>query len=404
VSEPLTAGDTAEHAEFRAEARSWLGPAVARVCGDPSDPEHDERCEDYDVRRRWQTELAAAGWAGIAWPARFGGRGLDMGRQAIFHEEAARARAPKPINSIGLYMAGPTIIAHGSDQQCAEYLPGILSGDQIWCQGFSEPEAGSDLGGIKTSARPAQDGYVINGRKVWTSYGEIASHCILLARTPDANGRPGRPAMTMFAVPMSSPGMHVSPIRQATGQSGFNEVVFDDVAVPAAAVVGQPGSGWTVAMTTLAHERATMGFALQAGCAVLLDQLCELVLRLGLAGTTVTEQVGVFAARTRAMRALGQLGLAAYEESGSPGPEGSMMKLMWEDLQQGMTTLATGLLASAPAGPTPASAALLGPQRDFWRYAYLRSRANSIEAGTTQMHLNAIAHRILLLPRPGSEA
>jgi alkylation response protein AidB-like acyl-CoA dehydrogenase len=384
--------DTPEQADFRVQARQWLAVTLAEVCGDVSSPDYDLRLEEYPVRRRWQAALADAGWAGLAWPVEYGGRAFPMALQAVFHEESSRARAPRPLNSIGLYMAGPTIIAFGTEMQKADHLGPILRGDEIWCQGFSEPGAGSDLRGLRVRAQPDGDGYTINGTKIWTSYADVSSYCILLARTSVTAGEAS--PLSMLLLPMDAPGVTCRPIRQATGKARFCEVVLENVRLPRSALLGAEGQGWQVAMTTIAHERATMGFALQADCAALLDRLTDLAREAGVTGGEIGARLATMRATTSAMRALGRIGLRAYSETGTPGPEGSMMKLTWEQLQHDICVCALELLG------TPGGRRVDERRHEYWTATYLRSRGNTIEAGTTEMHLNAISQRILGMPRP----
>jgi alkylation response protein AidB-like acyl-CoA dehydrogenase len=389
--------DTPDEAAFRTEVRAWLAASLpsgwtGQPVPKPGDgPDDRQRIED--LRRWWQRELHQAGWAGLAWPPEYGGRGASLVEQVIFNEEAARARAPQPINVIGLHMAGPTIIAWGDERQKARYLPALLSGDEVWCQGFSEPEAGSDLAGLRTRALREDDVYVVNGQKVWTSYGHIADFCLLLTRTdPDAGRHAG---LTYLLCPMKQEGVSVRPLLQITGDPEFNEVFFDDARVPVDERLGAEGEGWKVAMTTLMHERGTMAFSLQVMSRVTLDGLVALVRELGVDEDPAVRdrlagfQLDVEGLRLTNVRALSKL------LKGAPGPEGSMAKLLWERVQQDMGAYAMELLGRHGQVADGEAAADDGR----WVYLYLRGRGHSIEAGTTEVLKNIIAERVLGLPR-----
>lgn len=383
--------DSPQEAEFRGEVRAWLREHLPAGWLDSPDPRPTDPKEGEKLRRWWQRELFEGGWAGLAWPKEYGGRGATLVEQVIFNEEAARARAPEPINIIGLYMAGPTIIHWGTEEQKRRYLQPLLSGDEIWCQGFSEPGAGSDLAAVRTRAVREGDHYIVNGQKVWTSYGHLARWCILVTRTdPGAAQHAG---LTYLLADMEDPGVTVRPLVQITGDPEFNEVFFDDARVPAENILGQEGDGWKVAMTTLMHERGTMSFGLQVMSRVTLDQLTELVRKLGrdqdpaVRETLAGFQLDVEALRVTNMRALSKL------MKGAPGPEGSMSKLVWERVQQRMGEYAIELLG-ADGQLTEEG---MGDGR--WQYLYLRGRGHSIEAGTTEILKNIIAERVLGLPR-----
>jgi alkylation response protein AidB-like acyl-CoA dehydrogenase len=384
--------DTPDEAGFRAEVREWLREALSAEWLDNADGRsHDpERAEQ--ARRRWQRTLYDAGWAGLTWPVEYGGRGGTMVQQVIFNEECARARAPEPIGVIGLYMAGPTILEWGTEEQKRRYLPPLLSGDEIWCQGFSEPEAGSDLDVRMRAVRDGDD-YVVNGQKVWTSYGHIADWCILVTRSdPQA---PKRSGCTYLVADMSAPGVSVRPLVQITGQAEFNELFFDDARVPVSNRLGAEGEGWQVAMTTLLHERGTMGASLQVMSRITLDRLVALVAKLGVADDpAVRERLAGFQLDVEALRLTNMRAITKMER-GIPGPEGSMSKLLWERVQQHMGEYAMELLGAAGqimSGPSSA-------EDGIWPHIYLRGRGHTIEAGTTEILKNIVAERVLGLPR-----
>src|SRR5262245_49371273 len=239
---------------FRDEFRGWLAANVP-------EPRSKDDAEYVDYLRRWQRKLFEGGWAGIAWPKQYGGRGATLIEQAIFQEELALADAPHLIGTIGLSLVGPTIIALGSEDQKARYLAPILSGDEIWCQGFSEPNAGSDLASLGTKAVRDGDAFVVNGQKIWTSFAQMADWCLLLVRTDFES--PKHKGITCLLVDMKTPGISVRPLRMMSGDSGFNEVFFTDVRVPVAQVLGEINNGWTTAITALMNERANLGTGIQ---------------------------------------------------------------------------------------------------------------------------------------------
>jgi alkylation response protein AidB-like acyl-CoA dehydrogenase len=384
--------DTPEEAAFRAEVREWLRDMLTTDWFDDPEPRPNDPERSEELRRWWQRQLYDAGWAGLTWPTEYGGRGGTMVQQVIFNEECARARAPEPIGVIGLYMAGPTILAWGTEEQKRRYLPPLLSGEEIWCQGFSEPEAGSDLD-VRSRAVRDGDEYVVNGQKVWTSYGHIADWCILVTRSdPDA---PKKTGFTYLITDMHASGVSVRPLVQITGQAEFNELFFDDVRVPAANLLGKEGEGWAVAMTTLLHERGTMGAGLQVMARMTLDRLIALVAKLGLTeDDVVRERLAGFQLDVEALR-LTSLRAITKTERGIPGPEGSMSKLLWERVQQGMGEFAMELLGTAGQVMPTAS----GGESGEWAHTYLRGRGHTIEAGTTEILKNIVAERVLGLPR-----
>src|SRR5437660_6159840 len=249
---------------FRDELRSWL------EANNPGrEPEGDEAA--FAFRRDWQRALNTAGWAGISWPEEYGGRGATLVEQAIFNEEIVRARAPQLANVLGLARGGPTVIAHGTEEQKERYLEPILSAEEIWCQGFSEPESGSDLASVKTRAVRDGDEWVVTGQKVWTTLAHHAKWCMLVART-DAEA-PKHKGLTYFLLDMEQDAVQVRPLVQITGEAEFNELFMEEARIPDANVVGGVGNGWKVALTTLMNERAGLGFALQIRLRQLLDDL-----------------------------------------------------------------------------------------------------------------------------------
>ena len=371
---------TSEEQAFQDEVRAWLGD-------NHPGPEPDGEQAKFEFRRTWQRQLHDAGWAGISWPKEFGGRGATLIEQVIFSEEMARAKAPSPANVLGLVMGGPVVIAHGTEEQKERFLEPILSAEEIWCQGFSEPESGSDLASLKTKAIRDNGGWRVTGQKVWTTYAHEAKWCMLLARSePDA---PKHKGLTYFICDMEQDEIEVRPLRQITGEAEFNEIFLDGAHVPGENLVGGEGNGWNVAITTLMHERAGLGAASAITVRRELDELIALINERGLTDDPMIRQriaevkIGVEALRLGALRALTQ-----QMKVGIPGPEGSVAKWQWAMVNQKLTELAVDVL-----GPDA-----LRPDSE-WAYRFLRARANSIEGGTTEVMKNIIAERVLGLPR-----
>jgi alkylation response protein AidB-like acyl-CoA dehydrogenase len=341
--------------------------------------------------RAWSRALYDGGWVGISWPEEYGGRGLAPRFQAIYLEEEARAEGPPHIGVIGLGMAGPTIITRGTEAQKARYLQPLLAAEEIWCQGFSEPGAGSDLAGVRTSARLEGDRFVLDGQKVWSSYAHIADFCILLARSDPSSER--HAGLTYVIVDMHAPGVEVRPLRQITGEAEFNEIFLSGVEVPLENVIGDVGGGWDVAMTTLLHERGTLGFALVARLEVQVQKLIALAVDRG-ATPTQREAIAREWIHLQALRVTANRSLSALERTGIPGPEGSILKLQWSEANQRVTKLALELL-----GPDALLLAPNAPYGGYWPTQQLRSRGNTIEAGTSEILRNIVAERVLGLPR-----
>jgi len=375
--------DTPEEAVFRAELRAWLDASLpeARRGGRGG----AERFDDA-FGREWSRKLHDAGYAGLTWPTEYGGAGAPYSFQAIFYEEMARAQAPAHVGVIGLGMAGPTIMAHGTDEQKQAHLAKILSAEEIWCQGFSEPGAGSDLAAARTRAERRDDVYVVNGQKVWSSFAHIADYCILITLSdPDA---PRYRGLTYLIVDMHAPGVEVRPLRQITGEAEFNEIFFSDVEVPVSNRLGEEGQGWQVAMTTLLHERGTLGFALTAALEVGVSRLVEVARERANDDSSLRQRVASEWIELQALRFTNYRALGTYQRSGVPGPEGSGVKLRWSEANQRLTKLAREL--RGPEGIL---------DDGWWNHQQLRSRGNTIEAGTSEVLRNIIAERVLGLPR-----
>src|SRR5215213_3478841 len=313
---------------FRDELRGWLAE-------NPPPPEPSEGGEDasYAWRRDWQRTLYDAGWAAPGWPVEYGGRGATLTQSAIFFEEIGRARVPLPANVLGLLLGGPTLMVWGTEEQKDRFLGPILSAEEIWCQGFSEPDAGSDLAALKTRAVEDGDGWVVTGQKVWTSAAQHAKWCMLVARTdPDAARHKG---LTYFLMDMEQPEIQVRPLRQITGESEFNELFIEGARIADENVIGGVGNGWKVALTTLMNERAGLGFFLQVRMRQLLDDLIDEAAARGLLDDDmIADALGALHVKTEVVRLTAYRGLAAVERYGQPGPEGSLTKWMWSDANQ----------------------------------------------------------------------
>jgi alkylation response protein AidB-like acyl-CoA dehydrogenase len=366
--------------EFRDELRTWIeanhpGPT----------PEGDE--DGFQHRVDWQRKLNERGWAGLTWPVEYGGSGATLMEQAIYFEEMARARAPRMANVLGLTMGGPVVIHHGTDDQKGRYLAPILSADEIWCQGFSEPEAGSDLAALKTRARKSGDEWIVTGQKVWTTLAHRAKWCMLVARTdPDAAKHRG---LTYFLMDMEQDGVEVRPLRQITGEAEFNELFIEEARIPDSNVIGEVNGGWPVAITTLMHERAGLAIALQVDVQTAIGELLDLARSSGLASdAAVRDRLAQLYIEAQVLRLNAYRGLTSQIKRGFPGPEGSLPKWHWAEINQALTDLAMDL-----AGPRAQVA------DGIWAYRYLRSKGNSIEGGTTEILKNIVAERVLGLPR-----
>ena len=368
---------------FRDEVRAWLKANA---------PKDDSRETSQGTlianRRAWQKKLNEAGYVGITWPKEYGGRGAGFMEQLIFNDEMIVAQTPEPINVIGLGMGGPVVIAHGTEEQKKRYLHPLLSAEEIWCQGFSEPDAGSDLSGLQTRAEDKGDHYLVNGQKVWTTLAHVAKWCMLLTRErKEENPRHG---LTYLLVDMESPGVEVRPLVQITGDAEFNEIFFKDVKVPKSQILGEAGEGWAVAMTTLLHERGTLGMALATRAQITAAELADHTRKLGRGSDPLVRQkVAQHTIEARALQLNGYRALTAMKRNGIPGPEGSILKLMWSELNQRMTETAVDVAGAA--GQVGESTG--------WKYQFLRSRANTIEAGTSEVLRNILAERVLGLPR-----
>jgi len=381
---------TAQEQAFRAELRAWLDANVPRQ---PLPPALEEEAAFLTA---WQRKLFDAGWAAVHWPRGYGGRGASLTEQAIFQEEMSRARAPQMMNRVGINLVGPTLIACGTEQQRQRYLPRILSCEEIWCQLYSEPDAGSDLASLRTRAESDGDVFRVNGQKVWTSYAQFASFGILLARTDD--GAPTHRGISCLIVDMRTPGITIRPLKQITGSAEFSETFFDNVAVPNESIIGELNAGWKVASTTLAHERGTaFPFKEQVLHKIYVDELADLLRERSQQADPITRQA--FAARfidVEIMRLHNCRMMTRLARGELPGAESSVVKLFWADLTQSLSELALRSLGPAAQLPYGSSHCVADGR---WQQRALWSRCASIAGGTSEIQRNIIATRLLGLPR-----
>jgi alkylation response protein AidB-like acyl-CoA dehydrogenase len=373
-----------ESEKFRTELRAWLEL-------NPPPRSTDTSLDVFEqIGRQWQKKLAQSKWLGTHWPKEYGGRGLSLVEEAIVQEELVRVSAPQILGLFGITMVGPVLIAHGSEHQKKRFLSSILSGDEIWCQGFSEPSAGSDLAAVKARAVPVEGGYSLSGQKIWTSFAHCADWCFVLCRTADAPKK--HEGLSYLLVSLKSPGITIRPLRQISGDNEFNEVFFDSVFVPQENLVGQPGQGWKIAISTLMFERVVLTFSRQLQSEVALRELIDQ----RSASMTGAEKIELARCIVDACatRALAYEHLMSYADNKAlPGPEGSLDKLLWSESFQRLCSFAVDLL-----GP----AAALGeadPQVGPAVHRYLYSRGRTIAAGPSEIPRSIIAERLLGLPR-----
>ena len=373
--------------EFRAEVRDWLAENLAgefgalKGLGGPG-REH----EAYDERLAWNRHLAKAGLTCLGWPVQHGGRGLSVAHRVAFFEEYARAEAPAKVNHFGEELLGPTLIEFGTPEQQQRFLPPILDVTELWCQGYSEPGAGSDLANVSTTAVLDGDQWVINGQKVWTSLAQQAQWCFVVARTEKGSKR--HAGLSYLLVPLDQPGVQIRPIVQLTGDSEFNEVFFDDARTDADLVVGQPGDGWRVAMGTLTFERGVSTLGQQIVYARELSGLVEMAQRNGAADDPlIRERLTRAWAGLQAMRSYA---LATMDVE-QPGQD-NVSKLLWANWHRDLGDLAMDIVGMA--GLVAADG-----EFDEWQRLYLFSRADTIYGGSNEIQRNIIAERVLGLPR-----
>ena len=390
---------TPEQEALRHECRTWLYDHLPWEYGTGLPPRFDRLDEEVAFGRRWQAQLADGGWVGVAWPTEFGGRGAGPLAHFVVQEELARARAPELVGRIGINLVGPTVMAHGTDAQRAEWLIAILRADVLFCQLFSEPDAGSDLASMTTRAEPIAGGWLVNGQKVWTSYAQFADWGLCLART-DPTTRP-QTGITALVIDMHHAGVECRPMRQITGESDFNEVFLSDVFVPDHHVIGAPNHGWTVSQSTLTHERGTNPRQL----VIHAQHLEELLVLAARRGAFDDPRIGPRLAQAFAEVKIFQLHnwrSLSRHQSGKPlGPEGSALKLYWSEMSQRLHRLVLDVLG--PDAPLARGAhARDGDELEGdgeWQRSWLYYQAASIFAGTNEIQRNIIGERVLGLPR-----
>ncbi len=368
--------------QLRVELRTWLAanpPPSASAESDPGLAEFQNR------GRNWQAKLASGSWLGMHWPTEFGGRGLSLVSEAVVQEELARAGCPQVLGLFGLTMVGPVLIEYGTVEQKSQFLKKILSGEEIWCQGFSEPGAGSDLAAVSTVGEVQANGSILlSGQKVWTSFAHIADHCFVLCRTEPGSSR--HTGLTYVLVDMRAPGITVRPLKQISGDEEFNEVFFDSTPVPATRVVGKRGDGWKIAISTLMYERVVLTFARHIQSE---NALREIIGRKDTLSAGQRERLARLVAHACGVRALAYSHLLQYADGKKPGPEGSLDKLYWSEHFQEVTSLAL---------ETAGLDALAGENK-FTTHNYLYSRGRTIAAGTSEIQRGIIAERVMGLPR-----
>ncbi|CAN5629936.1 acyl-CoA dehydrogenase [soil metagenome] len=376
-------------AGFRAQARQWLAEHTPTGALPPT-----YTADGVAAHRRWEQQLLSAGYAALHWPREHGGGGVGLIEQALFGEEYVRASAPLRLNRLALGMAGPTLMAFGTPKQCGRWLPGMLSCAELWCQGFSEPEAGSDLAAVRTRAEIDGDDLVITGQKIWTSLSAFAQWMFALVRTDPAQRR--HRGLTFVMVPMDSPGIELRPIRQLHGEPGFAEVFLTDVRVPVANVIGEIGEGWSVAMATLGFERGT-GLGDHARFARDITGLVDLARRAGVADDPlVRDEVAARHVEVQQYRRHMQHVTTRLAAGGSIGPEASIGKLYWSEMEARIFETALRILGPLAELTSDASLNLAAPglHRSYWH-----ARASRIFAGTSEVQRNIVAERLLGLPR-----
>jgi alkylation response protein AidB-like acyl-CoA dehydrogenase len=382
--------DTEEDAAFRREVSVWL-EEHAEVRTGLSDWSRNPAQTDYVRRcREWQHTLYEGGWGAITWPEEYGGRGESSWHQTIFNQEMAKYDVSVGAFAVGIGMAGPTLIAHGSEEQKSCQLPAMLRGDAVWCQLFSEPDAGSDLAGLKSRAERDGESFVVNGQKVWTSGAQHSDWAILIARTnPDV---PKHKGITYFLVDMHSPGIEVRPLRQITGSAHFNEVFLTDVVIPAANVVGEVNGGWAVAHTTMSYERALIG---GTGQSIPIATVLDLARRCRRStDPLVRQQIADFYTRVQLLRFMNYRVQTALSKGRLPGPEASTTKLF---VSQHMALNGELFMSLLDANGMLANEVAL--DGGFWETAFLNQWSSRLGGGTDNIQRNSLAERILGLPR-----
>jgi acyl-CoA dehydrogenase len=390
--------DTPEEATFRQKAYDWLSQNAKPLPPDATGPVMlGEREDDATIAecKKWQAAKAEGGWACLTWPKEYGGQGLTSMHNVIFKQEEAKFEVPPDVYTITLGMLGPTLMAHGNDEQKAKYLPKMIRGQEIWCQLFSEPAAGSDLAGLRTSATRDGDDWIINGQKIWSTGAHFCDWGMVVTRSdPNAVKHAG---LTYFIVDMNAPGVEVRPIKQINGASGFNEVFFTDARVPDSYRIGGEGDGWRVALTTLMNERVAIGAGSSSGRLRDLFALARETERGGkpaIEDSAVRQKLADFYVRSKGLVNTGYRTLSAVSRGATPGPEGSIGKAIGAPMGQEMASFAMELQGAMGAAMEPGAV----PQDAFWQETYLGMPGMRIAGGTDEILKNIIAERVLGLP------
>ncbi|MCU1456480.1 MAG: hypothetical protein JWL73_572 [Actinomycetia bacterium] len=383
-----------EESALRADVRTWLQDNLPWEYGKGLPPRFDTLDEEVAFGREWQAKLASGGWVGVTWPTEYGGRGLGPVEAYIVTEELARARAPELVGRIGINLVGPTMLAHGTPEQKARWLGKVLSAEEIWCQLFSEPGAGSDLASVRTRAEKVDGGWLLNGQKVWTSYAQFADWGVCLARTdPDAIKQKG---ISYLVVDMRSDGVEVRPLRQITDETEFNEVFFNDVFIPADRILGPENEGWRVANSTLSHERGSNPRQLVIH-AQLIDELLRLALQEGVYDDhRIQQRLAEAFVEVRLFQLHNWRTISRLAKGLEPGPQGSMNKLWWSEMSKRMHDTVMAVLGSAAPLWRGSSE---NPGDGTWQRSWLYYQASSIWAGTNEIQRNVIGEKVLGLPR-----
>ena len=391
---------TQAETEFRLSLRHWLVDALPKGWGE-TDFEPEDEHERAMFRLAWERKLHSGGWSGINWPKEYGGRGATLVERAIFAEEMARARAPEIINIVGQNLAGPTILQFGTEKQKQRFLPKIISSDEVWCQGFSEPNAGSDLASVRMKAERVGDKFVVNGQKIWTSFAQYSQWCFALVRTdPEL---PKHKGLSFLLIDMASPGISIRPLRQISGESEFNETFFDNVEVPIENIVGDVNDGWRIAMATLAHERGpedALGRQIRFK-----QELDQLLMTLSaqdrgegkaIDDRDVRQKLALSVIEVEVMRLNSLRTFSKFLNGQERGPDASLIKLYWSHAAQNMYENALDALGPlAPLGGNDP----LAPAAGRFQLSYLQSKAFTIYSGSSEIQRNIIGERMLGLPR-----
>ncbi len=385
-----------EEEAFRAEVRGWLQANVPQTDKVLGDDEFDDNPASFQFRRDWQRKLGEAGYLAMHWPTEYGGGGRSLVEQVIFNEEYAKANAPQPVNALGLNLVGPTLMTHGTEEQRTRFLKNILTAEEIWCQGYSEPNAGSDLAGVQTRAELVGDEFVINGQKIWTTLAPFGDWIFVLCRTdPQA---PKHQGISYILCDMHQPGVEMRPIRQMSGGAGFGEVFFTNARTPANMLVGELNDGWRVAMTTLMFERGgnILGSAVRfRRMMTQLKKLAEETARNGGAAIddpVIRRELGKRLVEVELLRRNSERAMSPLLNGDPPGPESSMGKLYWSEWYVRATELAMEILGHS---------GLRNEEDNSWLLEYLAARASTIYTGTSEIQRNILAERVLGLPRGG---